>query len=51
MCVRCDEGVATHEQGYCGCCHWELEAEIDAGWRALGSYLGNWAAFSDWEMS
>lgn len=50
LCVGCDTGVAENEQGYCGRCHWRLKAEVEEGLRAFGSYLGNWAAFRDWEM-
>lgn len=50
-CVRCDTRFASDAHGYCGCCHWRLQAEIDEGLRALRSYLGNWAAFRDWETS
>lgn len=51
VCVTCDEGVAVDEQGSCSPCHWKVQAEIDAGLPLLGSYLGKWAAFSDWESS
>ena len=51
MCVSCDEGVAVHAHGSCGPCHWKVQAEIEAGWPAFGAYLGNWAAFRDWETS
>jgi hypothetical protein len=50
-CVSCEEGVAADEQGYCCRCHWKVQAEVADGWPALRSYLGNWAAFRDWEMS
>lgn len=50
-CVRCDTRFASDDQGYCGCCHRRLQAELDEGWRALGAYLGNWAAFRDWETT
>lgn len=50
-CVRCERGIATNSQNSCGRCKWELHAEVDEGCRALESYLGNWAAFRDWESS
>ena len=49
-CTRCDERVAADEHGYCSCCHWQVQAEVEDGWPAFWVYLGNWAAFRDWEM-
>ena len=49
MCVHCEERPAVDEHGCCVRCHWKIEAEVDEGWLALGSYLSKWAAFSDWE--
>lgn len=50
-CVSCDKGVAADEHGDCCRCRWKVEAEVADGWPQLRSYLGNWAAFTDWEMS
>jgi hypothetical protein len=50
MCVCCGQQVAVDEHGCCCRCHWKVRAEVERGWPAFSSYLGNWAAFSDWEM-
>ena len=50
-CASCDEGVAADVHGHCSRCHWKVQAEVEDGWPALHSYLGNWAAFRDWETS
>lgn len=51
VCLSCDEGVAADEHGQCCSCHWKAQATVDRGWPMLHSYLANWAAFRDWEMS
>lgn len=50
-CVSCEEGVVADEHGYCCRCHWKVQGEVAEGWPVLRSYLGSWAAFSDWEGS
>ena len=50
-CACCEERFAVDEHGLCSCCHWKVQAEVEEGWRSMRSYLGNWAAFRDWEMS
>ena len=47
-CIRCSEAPRLDELGYCGLCHWMVEAELNEGFRALADYLRAWALFGDW---
>jgi hypothetical protein len=47
-CIRCSEGPAVDDRGYCRHCHWAVRAEIEEGLHQLREYLGSWARFTDW---
>ena len=47
-CIRCGEVPRVDELGYCGHCHWAVQAEVEAGFRTLREYLRAWAIFTDW---
>lgn len=50
-CASCGEGVANDVHGSCCRCHWKAQAEVEDCWPLFRSYLGNWAAFREWETS
>jgi len=48
MCIRCRQHEAPEPLGLCATCVVHTRVELGAGMRELVSYLGAWAAFTEW---
>ena len=50
-CIRCNNALAVDEFGYCGSCHWEIQAEVERGFYQISRYLRAWDKFRTWESA
>jgi len=47
-CIRCRGAEAAEPLGLCPACTIAVRVELSGGFKLLGSYLANWAAFESW---
>ena len=48
ICAICGTERLTNEDGFCGCCEWDVRAQVMLGLRNLEAYLKKYDRYQAW---